>query len=66
MKATFSITVELAARVLDDYITGDTYFRCVTPKHTLVRTRCQLQLAKDIECKWDELEQIVQNIVEQG
>lgn len=64
VKATFSITVELAARFLDDYITGDAYFRCVTPKHNLVRTRCQLQLAKDIEHKWDELEQIVKDVVE--
>lgn len=65
VKATFSITVELASRFLDDYITGDQYFRCVTPKHNLVRTRCQLQLAKDIESKWEELEQIVRDVVEQ-
>lgn len=64
VKATFSITIELAARFLDDYITGDTYFRCVTPKHNLVRTRCQLQLAKDIEHKWSELEQIVRDVIE--
>ena len=65
VKATFSITVELASRFLDDYITGDHYFRCITPKHNLVRTRCQLQLAKDIERKWDELEQIVKDVMEQ-
>ena len=46
VKATFSITIELASRFLDDYITGDKYFRCEYPKHNLVRTRCQLQLAK--------------------
>ena len=64
VKATFSITIELAARFLDDYITGDKYFRCTYPKHNLVRTRCQLQLAKDIERKWDELELIIKNIIE--
>lgn len=63
VKATFSITVELASRFLDDYITGDKYFRCAYPKHNLVRARCQLQLAKDIESKWQEMEQIVQEVV---
>lgn len=64
VKATFSITIELAARFLDDYITGDQYFRCVYPKHNLVRTRCQLQLAKDIERKWDELSWIIRDVTE--
>lgn len=64
VKATFSITIELASRFLDDYITGDQYFRCAYPKHNLVRTRCQLKLAEDIERKWDELEWIVQDIIE--
>ena len=64
VKATFSITIELASRFLDDYITGDQYFRCTYPKHNLVRTRCQLKLAEDIERKWDELEWIIQDIIE--
>ena len=58
--ATFSITVELASRFLDDYLTGDTYFKINYPGHNLVRTRCQLALAKDILKKWDELEWIVE------
>ncbi len=64
VKASFSITIELASRFLDDYITGDKYFKCVYPKHNLVRTRCQLQLAKDIERKWGELEWIVRDVIE--
>lgn len=64
VKATFSITVELASRFLDDYLTGDLYFRCKYPKHNLVRTRCQLQLAKDIERKWDELSWIIRDVIE--
>ena len=64
VKATYAITIELAARFLDDYITGDKYFKCVYPKHNLVRTRCQLQLAKDIFRKWDELEWIVRDVIE--
>jgi len=63
--ATFSITVELASRFLDDYLTGDTYFKTNYPGHNLVRTRCQLQLAKDILRKSDELEWIIRETVEQ-
>lgn len=63
--ALFSITIELAARFLDDYITGDKYFRCLYPTHNLVRTRCQLQLAKDIQRKKYELEWIVRDILSQ-
>ena len=62
--ASFSITIELASRFLDDYLTGDLYFRCNYPKHNLVRTRCQLQLAKDIERKWDELTWIIRDVTE--
>lgn len=57
-------TIELASRFLDDYITGDQYFRCAYPKHNLVRTRCQLKLAEDIERKWEELEWIVLDVLE--
>ena len=63
MLASFSITVELAARFLDDYITGDKYFKINYPLHNLVRTRCQLALAKDIMRKQQELEWIVRETV---
>jgi len=57
--ATFSITIELASRFLDDYIMGDVYFNTNYPEHNLVRTRCQLALAKDIYKKMDKLNEIV-------
>lgn len=57
--AAFSITIELASRFLDDYLTGDTYFKINYPLHNLDRTRCQLALAKDIIRKQAELERIV-------
>ena len=57
--ATFSITIELASRFLDDYLTGDNYFKVLYPGHNLVRTRCQLALARDIMRKFDELTWIV-------
>ncbi|MBE6598965.1 MAG: aminoglycoside phosphotransferase family protein [Ruminococcaceae bacterium] len=63
VQASFSITIELAARFLDDYLNGDTYFKCNYPAHNLVRTRCQLQLAKDIHRKYDELRWIISDIM---
>ena len=58
--AAFSITIELASRFLDDYLTGDQYFKINYPLHNLDRTRCQLTLAKDIMNKRAELERIVE------
>lgn len=55
----FALTVELVVRFLDDYILGDPYFKINYPEHNLVRTRCQAALAKDMEKKLDEMEQIV-------
>ena len=51
----FSITVELAARFLDDYIVGDQYFNIDYPTHNLIRARCQIALAKDVHEKLDEM-----------
>lgn len=55
----FTLTIELAARFLDDYILGDEYFKINYPEHNLVRTGCQLALAKDIEKKLDAMNDIV-------
>lgn len=55
----FSIAVELGTRFLDDYITGDKYFKVNYPGHNVVRTRCQFKLAKDIMRKYDELNEMV-------
>lgn len=57
-----TITIELAVRFLDDYLTGDKYFKTLYPGHNLVRTRCQLALAKDMLKKRDELEAIIKDI----
>ncbi len=51
----FALTVELAVRFLDDYIQGSPYFKTYYPEHNLVRTRCQMALAKDI---WKHLPQM--------
>ena len=63
--ASFSITIEQTARFLTDYLDGDTYFKTNYPTHNLVRTRCQMRLAQDIQRKWEELETIVHDVLEQ-
>lgn len=55
----FAITVEQAVRFLGDYILGDRYYKIDYPGHNLVRTRCQIALAKDMLEKMDKMEQIV-------
>lgn len=55
----FVLTAELAARFLTDYIDGDRYFKVNSPDHNLVRTRCQIALAKDMERKMPRMEQII-------
>lgn len=56
------ITLELAARFLKDYLDGDVYFKCRKPSHNLIRTRCQIALAKDMEKKMGEMRQILHSL----
>ncbi len=58
----FAITIELASRFLDDYLTGDRYFAVKRPNHNLERTACQIALAKDMERKLDEMKSIIREI----
>ena len=57
-----TITVELGLRFLDDYLTGDKYFKTRYEGHNLVRARCQLALARDMLAKFDEMNEIVREI----
>ena len=59
----FVLTAELATRFLADYLAGDLYFNIKTPDHNLVRTRCQIALAKDMLKKMDEMEKVVRDCV---
>ena len=45
----FVLSTELAVRFLDDYIQGSPYFKIDYPDHNLVRARCQIALAKDMQ-----------------
>lgn len=58
----FVMTVELAVRFLDDYITGDQYFKTLYRGHNLVRARSQLALADDIYDKLGSMNAIVAEI----
>lgn len=60
----FALTTELATRFLDDYILGSPYFKINYPEHNLVRTRCQIALAKDMLVRMDEMERIVEECVQ--
>ena len=61
--SSFVLTAELATRFLADYLDGDLYFKINTPDHNLVRTRCQIALAKDMLKKMDEMDAVVQECV---
>jgi hypothetical protein len=58
----FVMTVEVAARFLDDYITGDQYFKVLYRGHNLVRARCQLKLAQEMFDRMGEMNKIVAEI----
>ena len=60
----FAIAVELASRFLADYLNGDKYFNIKYPDHNLVRTRCQIALAKDMLCKMDDMQKIICELCE--
>ena len=58
----FVMTVEVAVRFLDDYITGDQYFKTRYRGHNLVRTRCQLKLAEEMYERMGEMNKIIAEI----
>ncbi len=62
----FVLTVELAVRFLDDYIQGNLYFKINYPEHNLVRTRCQIALAKDMFKNMAQMDACVHSCVANG
>ena len=62
----FVLTAELATRFLADYLDGDLYFNIKSPDHNLVRTRCQIALAKDMLRHMEEMNAIVFDCVEKA
>ena len=60
----FSVTIEMAARFLTDYLQNDIYFKTHYEGHNLVRARSQIRLAQDIAAKREQLETIVRETLE--
>lgn len=52
------MTLECGMRFLTDYLEGDRYFHISRPTHNLDRARTQIQLIKDMENKWGEMNRI--------
>jgi len=57
------LTYIMATRFLTDYIDGDNYYKIKYPFHNLQRTRVQLTLLKDMEAQYDNMVQIIKNII---
>lgn len=59
VRATLSITLELAIRFATDYLLGGLTFRAASPQTTADRARQHLRLAQQIEAHQSALEEIV-------
>lgn len=57
------MTVEVAMRFLTDYLEGDNYFGTDYPQHNLVRAKCQLALAADMEKHFEKMEESIKRIL---
>lgn len=53
------MTYECGMRFLTDHLEGDVYFKIHRENHNLDRARTQLALVKDMELKWEQMIQIV-------
>lgn len=54
------MTLECGMRFLTDYLDGDHYFKIHHQNHNLDRSRAQFKLVEDIECKFDQMQAIVE------
>jgi hypothetical protein len=54
-----NMTMECGMRFLTDYLNGDTYFKIHRENHNLDRARDQFKLVCDMENKWSQMENIV-------
>ena len=57
------LTCELAMRFLTDYLDGDVYFKVKSPEHNLIRARAQMKLLEDIEAKYDQMVQFIEELI---
>lgn len=54
-----TMTLECGMRFLTDYLEGDIYFKTARDGHNLDRCRTQIELVRDMERKWNQMEQII-------
>jgi len=54
-----TMTYECGMRFLTDYLEGDHYFKIHREGHNLDRCRTQFKLVKDMEEKWNQMNEIV-------
>lgn len=57
------MTLELASRYLDDYLTGDNYFKVKYETQNLDRARNLIALAKSMDSLMDQMRQILKEII---
>lgn len=55
-----TMTLECGMRFLTDYLDGDHYFAIHREKQNLDRSRTQFKLVADMERKWEQMKQIVE------
>ncbi len=53
------MTLECGIRFLTDYLEGDVYFKIHRPEHNLDRCRTQFRMVKDMEDKWEQMQDTV-------
>ncbi len=56
------MTLECGVRFLTDYLDGDHYFAIHRPGQNLDRARTQFKLVADMEAKWQQMHNIVQEV----
>lgn len=57
------MTYELVIRFLDDYLSGDVYFKTKYPEHNLIRAKNQMKICQDIDLKMNSMNKIVKDIL---
>ena len=58
-----AVTLELAARFLEDYLRGDQYFRTDYEGQNLVRARAQLKLFLDMKKRIDDVTSVIEDCI---
>lgn len=58
------MTLENGMRFLTDYLEGDHYYKISRPSQNLDRARTQFSLVKDMELKWQEMNEVIRSFAE--